>query len=459
MSDRRATPPGAGRGAGPGRRQLRRLLRVSVAVTALDIGTLVASTRRGRLDVVRADVLAVAVASASSFTLHRRVTFGDDPYVRWANRPGVFALTALAAGAVDVALTRLLAGPAPTPARLLTAKSSGLAVAATLRLVAYRAALLPDLRRSLTARTTTGPPPGDLRLSVVVPAYDEADRIASAVASIRRALVTVEQDGGLEVVVVDDGSSDGTAREAEAAGARVVRLPSNRGKGAAVRAGVLASCGRCVAFTDADLAYPPALLLDLLAAVEGGRDVAVGNRQHPDSRSEGGPSLLRTVSGRLFNALAATVLLGQYRDTQCGLKAFRADAARQIFTRTRLDGFAFDVEVLHLVERDRLSLAEVPVTLLRTSGSSVRVVLDAARMVRDLFQVRRWAGQGRYDRPTTPHAGAAGGCGMETGGAGTGGAATGGSGTVVAGSALAGRPATAEAPGRSGPPGRGAPPR
>lgn len=407
MSHRRAPRPGGGRAPGPGRRQLRRLARVSAAVTVLDVATLLASSRRGRLDVARADALAVAVASASSFTLHRHVTFGDDPYVRWAHRPGVFALTALAAGVVDVGVTCVLAGVGPPPRRLLTAKSAGLAAAATMRLVAYRAALLPDVRRSLTARTTAGPPPGDLRLSVVVPAYDEAARIASAVRSIRGALAGVEADGDLEIVVVDDGSTDATGREAAEAGATVVRLPANRGKGAAVRAGVLASRGRCVAFTDADLAYPPTLLLDLLAAVEGGSDVAVGNRQHPDSRSEGGTSLLRTVSGRLFNALAATVLLGQYRDTQCGLKAFRADAARQIFTRTRLDGFAFDVEVLHLVERDRLSLAEVPVTLLGTSGSTVRVALDAARMVRDLFQVRRWAGQGRYDRPT-PRAPAAG---------------------------------------------------
>jgi putative flippase GtrA len=434
-----------------------------VAVTALDVGTLAASSTRGRLDVVRADVLAVGVASASSFALHRRITFGDDPYVRWVDRPGVFALAALAAGTVDVGITRLLAGASPAPSRLLTAKLSGLAAAATLRLVAYRAALLPDVRRSLTARTTTGPPPGDLRLSVVVPAHDEAARIGSAVHGIRGALAAVEEDGGLEIVVVDDGSADGTADEAAAAGATVLRLPSNRGKGAAVRAGVLASSGRCVAFTDADLAYPPALLLDLLAAVEAGTDVAVGNRQHPGSRSEGGTPLLRTVSGRLFNALAATVLLGQYRDTQCGLKAFRADAARQIFTRTRLDGFAFDVEVLHLVERDRLSLAEIPVTLLRTSGSSVRVVLDAARMVRDLFQVRRWSGQGRYDRPSTPLAGTAG-----TSGAGTAGAATGvarspgpgGSGDVgEPGAAGSVGSATARTSGGSGAPGRAAPPR
>ena len=383
---------------------------MSAAVTTIDVTTLLAARALGGLAPRPADVVAVAVASAASFSLHRRVTFADDPYVRWVHRREVFAVTALGTGAIDVAVTGLLAGPAPGPRRLLAAKAAGLLGAATLRLVAYRAALLPDVRRSLAARSSAGPPPGEVRLTVVVPAYHEAERIGAAVRSIRDALAPVEVDGGLEVVVVDDGSSDGTADEAAAAGATVVRLPVNRGKGAAVRAGVLASSGRCVAFTDADLAYPPALLLDLLAAVEAGSDVAVGNRQHPSSRTEGVPSLLRTVSGRLFNALTAAVLLGQYRDTQCGLKAFRADAARQIFTRTRLEGFAFDVEVLHLVERDRLTLAEVPVTLVGTSGSTVRVALEAARMVRDLFRVRRWAGQGLYDLP--PARGGAAGAGL-----------------------------------------------
>ncbi|HYD09666.1 MAG TPA: hypothetical protein VEA78_06155, partial [Acidimicrobiales bacterium] len=93
------------------------------------------------------------------------------------------------------------------------------------------------------------------------------------------------------------------------------------------------------------------------------------------------------------------VLLGQYRDTQCGCKAFRADVARSLFSRTRLDGFAFDVEVLHLVERDRLSLIEVPVTLSESGGSSVRLVRATADMLRDLLRVRRWSAEGVYDLP------------------------------------------------------------
>ncbi|MBA3302387.1 MAG: glycosyltransferase, partial [Acidimicrobiia bacterium] len=203
----------------------------------------------------------------------------------------------------------------------------------------------------------------------------------------------------LEIVVVDDGSSDRTAAEATVAGARVLRLPANRGKGAAVRAGVLASAGRCIAFTDADLAYPPEQVLSLLEEVESGWDVVVGSRRHPSSTDEAGARGLRTVSARLFNLLTASVLLGQYRDTQCGLKAFRSDAARLLFSRTRLDGFAFDVEVLHLVERYRLCLTEVPVTLVSAPGSTVSVARDALGMVRDLFRVRRWAGQGAYDPP------------------------------------------------------------
>jgi dolichyl-phosphate beta-glucosyltransferase len=91
------------------------------------------------------------------------------------------------------------------------------------------------------------------------------------------------------------------------------------------------------------------------------------------------------------------VLLGRYRDTQCGLKAFRSDVARLLFSRTLVDGFAFDVELFHLVERYRLTLTEVPVALIGTRSSTVRLGSDARRMVRDLFRIRHWAGEGRYD--------------------------------------------------------------
>lgn len=253
--------------------------------------------------------------------------------------------------------------------------------------------------RPTSAGTDTSPrpsPPGDLRLSVVVPAYQEEARIAASVRRIAETVAPVDAAGGVEVVVVDDGSSDATAAQAGAAGGRVVRLDRNRGKGAAVRAGMLAARGRAVAFVDADLAYPPEQVLALLAEVESGSDVVVGNRRHPASTALAREPWLRRLSGRAFNVLAALVVLGRPRDTQCGCKAFRSDAARLIFSQTRVDGFAFDVEVFHLAERQGLRVTEVPVTVTSVTGSTVRVGLDALRMVRDLVRIRRWSRSGAY---------------------------------------------------------------
>jgi dolichyl-phosphate beta-glucosyltransferase len=371
------------------RSRFRRFAAVSTCITLLDVAILVALRAAG-LPVLLADLVAVVVASVVSWLLHRGVSFADDPFVRWVRQPGVFVWAAIAAGAVDVAWTTTIAWRSP----LLLAKLVGLLLSGALRFVAYRVLLLTDTRRDLRVRHDRPSPPGAHRFTVVLPAFQEGSRIGASVAAVRDALADVD----LEVIVADDGSTDDTAREAERAGARVVSLEHNRGKGAAVRAGVLAASGRTVAFTDADLAYPPHQLRNLLAAVEDGWDVAVGSRWHRDSRALARPSLLRRLSSRLFNLLTATVLLGQYRDTQCGCKAFRGDVARDLFEHAKLDGFAFDVEVLHLVERYRLSLTEVPVEVADGGSSTVRVGSAALRMVRDLFRIRRWGSQGAYER-------------------------------------------------------------
>jgi glycosyltransferase involved in cell wall biosynthesis len=233
---------------------------------------------------------------------------------------------------------------------------------------------------------------------VIVPAYDEADRIGQTIRRLATGLAEVAADGGVEMVVVDDGSSDATADAALAAGAdQVVVQPRNRGKGAAVRAGVLAARGRTVAFTDADLAYGPDQVLRVLAAVEDGWDVAIGDRRHPDTRTLVPPSRLRRIGSRAINWLGYAVLLGSYRDTQSGLKAFRSDVARFVFARARVDGFAFDVELLHLVERHQLSLVEVPVEVTNSSRSTVRAARDALRQAGDLFRIRHWAAEGAYE--------------------------------------------------------------
>jgi dolichyl-phosphate beta-glucosyltransferase len=233
---------------------------------------------------------------------------------------------------------------------------------------------------------------------VVVPAYEEADRIGDTVRRLRAGLAGVAADGGLEIVVVDDGSSDATADVALAAGAtQVVVQPRNRGKGAAVRTGVLAARGRTVAFTDADLAYGPDQVRRALAAVEDGWDVAIGDRRHPETRTLVAPSRVRAWGSRAINWLGYAVLLGTYRDTQSGLKAFRSDVARFVFSRARVDGFAFDIEVLHLVERHQLSLVEVPVEVTNSTRSTVSAARDAVRLVVDLLRIRHWSASGAYE--------------------------------------------------------------
>ena len=378
-------------------RHLRRFAAVGVVVTAIDVGVLLALRLRADLPVIIADAVAIAAAAVVSYLLNRWLTFADDPHARWVHEPFTFVAVSVVAGALDVSVLRATVAVIGSTdvASLLPAKAISLGAAAAVRMLGYRRIVFRSVKGEQGRRADRGAAPGAFRLSVVVPAYREAGRIRAAVEQLRAELVAAAP---VEIVVVDDGSSDGTADEAESAGAdRVVRQPENRGKGAAVRAGALAADGRTVVFVDADLAYPPAQILRLLEEVESGWDVVVGSRRHIDTTTLVRARRLRVVSGRLFNMLTTAVLLGQYRDTQCGLKAFRSDVARLLFSHARVDGFAFDVEVFHLAERYRLSLTEVPVSLSNTDTSTVRVGIEAVRMVRDLFRIRRWAGRGEYD--------------------------------------------------------------
>ena len=377
---------------------LRRLAAVGLVVTAVDVAALVALRLGLGLPAALADALAVLAAAVLSRRAHRRVTFADEPRVRWVEEPGAFVRVTILAGAVDVAVVSILADVWRTDrlGGLLAAKAGALALAAIVRALGYRAAVQPLIRADQRRARERGEEPSRVRLSVVVPTFNEEARIGSTVTRLRAAGLADD----LEVVVVDDGSPDDTAGAARAAGAdRVVVLPSNRGKGAAVRAGMLAAEGRTIVFTDADLAYPPEQIARVLAEVEAGADVVIGSRRHVDTTTLVRARRLREVTGRLFNLLTFVVLLGRYRDTQCGLKAFRHEAARLVFSRTRIDGFAFDVEVLHLAERLRLTLREVPVELANTTESSVRVGRDSLRMLWDVFRIRRLAARGAYGRP------------------------------------------------------------
>lgn len=379
---------------------LRRFALVGVIATIVDVALLLVLREQVGLAIWVADALAVATATLVSWVLHGIVTFPDDPTDRWYRHLGTYSRVALVSLLADVlVLSALYALLRPEWwGALLVIKVPALTVAFLLRMVNYRDAMFVAVREDQSEPIRRPDPSGSHRLSVIVPAFNESDRIGGSVAEIRAALEEVDGNGGLEIVVVDDGSSDDTAEVATQAGADlVVRQQPNQGKGAAVRAGVLASSGRVVAFTDADLSYAPAQIRLLLDEVEDGWDVVVGSRQHVDTRTVVRAGRLRELGGRVINVLTGLVLLGRYRDTQCGLKAMRSDVGRLVFGHARIDGFAFDVEVFALVERYRLTLREIPVEVVNSSRSTVNVARDALRLIRDLFRIRRWARLGHYE--------------------------------------------------------------
>jgi putative flippase GtrA len=387
-------------GPGAARTFLRRFASIGAVATVVDVGLLLLLARGLGWPVLAADAVSITAAACVSFVANRAITFADDPSVRWVRAPGTFVATAVLAGIVDLAalsITTQLIQP-DAPLELLLAKLPALALAALFRVRVYRTVLFEEVRADVASRLPRAPAPGRARLSVVVPAYREPDQLATTVTRLRRELAAAVPGELLEIVVVDDGSGDATAATAREAGAdQVLVHETNKGKGAAVRTGALAATGRTIAFTDADLAYPPSQLVRLLEEVEDGWDVVVGSRRHTDTTTLVKARRLREVGGRLINRFTHAVLLGQYRDTQCGLKAFRSDIARLLFTKARVDGFAFDVELFHLVERYHLSLTEVPVEVANSSRSTVHVVRDGLRLMRDLLRILRDGRRGRYD--------------------------------------------------------------
>ncbi len=388
---------------------------VAALPTAVDVGLLVALRQAASVALVPADAAAVALASGVSYLAHSQISLRSDPYVRWVRMPLAFVAVALAAGAVDlVVLSALDAGlGGGGTAALVAAKAGALVAAAVVRGFAYRAVLLTVVRAGRERGPARPPAPGAIRASIVIPAYDEAGRIGSTVASLRAGLApwgaAPPDRGGIEILVVDDGSRDDTAGVALASGAdQVVVLPANRGKGAAVRTGVLAARGRTVVFTDADLAYGVSQVGSIIDTVESGWDMVIGRRGGSTARTRG--SRVRGWGSRAVNLAAAMVLLSRPCDTQCGLKGFRADAAATVFALAQIDGFAFDIELLHLAERHGLSVGEMAVEVVHDGRSSVRVVPDTARLLVDLIRIRRLGATGAYE-PRAPARALRGGSG------------------------------------------------
>jgi dolichyl-phosphate beta-glucosyltransferase len=231
-------------------------------------------------------------------------------------------------------------------------------------------------------------------LSLVVPAYNEARRLPNTLRELR------EYCGRwaflFEVIIVVEPSADETLALAQASTKtfpqlKVIGNQIHRGKGFAVRTGMLASAGELVFFTDADLSTPLYEIDRALAIFEANRDihVIVGNRQHPGSQIIRHQSWTREHMGKTFNLLVRRLAGIEIRDTQCGFKGFRQVASRAIFDRQKTDGFSFDVEVLLLAQALGFTVAEMPVHWANSPDSKVRVLSDSVKMLKDVALVRR----------------------------------------------------------------------
>ncbi len=236
-------------------------------------------------------------------------------------------------------------------------------------------------------------------ISIVVPAYNEADYIGTAISKISEYLDTRDIEG--EIIVVDDGSSDKTQRACEEIASQNSRVRClaheiNRGKGQAVRTGVGASRGDIVLFTDADLSTPVEEIDGLLGAFEANCDIVIGSRHLPGAEIRTPQPFMRRFMGDWFRWIARSMLNLNVSDITCGFKAFRADAARDVFERSTISGWAFDAELLVIANELGLTIREVPIVWEDCRDSRVRPISNAIEALRQLYAIRRRMLSGAY---------------------------------------------------------------
>ena len=229
------------------------------------------------------------------------------------------------------------------------------------------------------------------KLSVVVPSYNEEQRLPRTLDQIERYLD--RRGDSYELILVDDGSTDGTRRVMDAAAGRqpavrIVALPRNRGKGRALAEGVAVARGDEVLVTDADLSTPIEELDKLEAALAAGAGVAIGSRAIRGSRVELAQPMYRVLMGKVFNLIVQVVLLPGIWDTQCGFKLFRADVAHRVFAGLTTDGFGYDPEVLYRAKRSGVRITEVPVVWRNSAETKVMAIRSSLDMFKHVVRVR-----------------------------------------------------------------------
>lgn len=246
--------------------------------------------------------------------------------------------------------------------------------------------------------------------SIVIPAYNEGARLGATLEKVLDYVHARRWD--TEIIVVNDGSGDNTAEIVRAFSAkdpalRLLENPGNRGKGYSVRHGMLNARGRVVLFSDADLSSPIEEAQKLFQALEEGADIAIGSRWLRAETQTRRQPLHRQIFGRIFNLMLRITLGLQFKDTQCGFKAFRQPAVQAIFPLQKIERWGFDPETLFLARKLRFKVQEIPVAWGHSGGTRIHPLVDGSRMFMEMLRIRWYELTGKYDggaTPTTPPA-------------------------------------------------------
>lgn len=236
-------------------------------------------------------------------------------------------------------------------------------------------------------------------LSIIIPVHNEGQTLTAAICKIAEYCESLLSN--YEIIVVDDGSTDGTEQIAREMMLlypclRMIKLKKNRGKGCAVRNGIFEAKGQYILFSDADLSTPISEAEKLFHYLKKGCDIAIGSRKLPSSQINVRQPWYREFLGNVFNIMVRLLVVQEVKDTQCGFKCFTRKSAKKIFREQRLNGFCFDVEVLYLATKYGFSVKEVPIRWFNAPKTTVKLMKDSPKMLIDLLRIRYNDIRGRY---------------------------------------------------------------
>ncbi|MGE5390632.1 MAG: glycosyltransferase [Deltaproteobacteria bacterium] len=335
------------------------------------------------------NLIAVTAAATNSFYMNRHYTFRASAQSTQFRQFIIATLCGMALNSLGVMLFSKLAVFTPWTATeaLNLGKLCGAVISAVWNFLLYRHWVF---KRPLEAAKTESADTVPGLTSIIIPAYNESRRLPQRLVSLASSL---SNRFPLEILVVDDGSTDDTAELVRLAADHYPNINChsyhpNKGKGQAVKTGMLEARGEYLIFTDADDSFSPEHIELMAGRLQMGSEVVIACRQTRDGERSQGESGIRRMMGRTFNRLVQGLILPGFSDTQCGLKGFRSDIAHRVFSRQVINGFAFDVEILALTRTMGYAIEQIPVSIADSPGSRVNKLLDPIRMLLDILRVK-----------------------------------------------------------------------